>query len=311
MDAEKVGKFIAAARKEKGLTQQELGDLLHVSDKAVSRWETGKGFPDISSMESLAEALEVSVAEIFKGERIEKEISLEDAEEITYGSLNLMQEKVKKVRVRSLWIGFLLSVVFLSVFLTHINAPRSIPYEEGLIKVEALDDGELVAVIEREVSGYQVDRTEDAGDIHISCYTTLWKSWTHQNQVKAILLGNRNNISGVYYYPGDSEDVLLFRNFKEDVGVETLPRLVYNMWLFIGLLFSAGGLIFYYVVRKKYYAETVLKIVWIPVVFTVSTVLILMGNMDKIYDAPYYLSGILLCAFALYALLLTYQKKKR
>ena len=56
MDAKATGTLIAARRKEKGLSQAELAERLHVTDKAVSRWETGRGMPAIDSLEPLAEA---------------------------------------------------------------------------------------------------------------------------------------------------------------------------------------------------------------------------------------------------------------
>ena len=68
MDARKVGEHIAALRKEKGLTQLELAGQLHVTDKAVSRWERGVGLPDIQTIEPLAQVLEVDVLEIIRGE---------------------------------------------------------------------------------------------------------------------------------------------------------------------------------------------------------------------------------------------------
>jgi transcriptional regulator with XRE-family HTH domain len=73
MDLSKTGLFISSMRKERTLTQKELADKIGVTDKAVSRWETGKGFPDVSLLLSLAEALGVSVTEIIRGERMEKE----------------------------------------------------------------------------------------------------------------------------------------------------------------------------------------------------------------------------------------------
>lgn len=69
MDAEKFGAFIAAARKEKNMTQKALAEKLHVTDKAVSRWERGLGFPDIHTIEPLAEALGVSLLELLHAER--------------------------------------------------------------------------------------------------------------------------------------------------------------------------------------------------------------------------------------------------
>lgn len=64
------GNVIRLLRERKGYTQKELAEKLHVSDKTVSKWETGKGFPDISLIESLANALGVSIVELISGEYI-------------------------------------------------------------------------------------------------------------------------------------------------------------------------------------------------------------------------------------------------
>ena len=64
------GGTIRRLREEKGLTQSALADLLGVSDKAVSKWETGRGYPDITLIEPIAAALSVSVGELFTGERV-------------------------------------------------------------------------------------------------------------------------------------------------------------------------------------------------------------------------------------------------
>ena len=71
MDNTQFGAFIAQLRKEQGLTQKELADRLNVTDKAVSKWETGKGFPDVKLLEPLAQALGVSLAELMQGKRQE------------------------------------------------------------------------------------------------------------------------------------------------------------------------------------------------------------------------------------------------
>ena len=68
MDATKIGAFIAAERRAKGWTQRQLADKLQLTDKAVSRWETGKGLPDVSFLLPLAAALDVSVGELLAGE---------------------------------------------------------------------------------------------------------------------------------------------------------------------------------------------------------------------------------------------------
>ena len=64
MDAAKFGAFIAETRRQRGMTQAALAARLHVTDKAVSRWERGLGFPDISTIEPLADALNISVVEL-------------------------------------------------------------------------------------------------------------------------------------------------------------------------------------------------------------------------------------------------------
>jgi len=72
MDHIKTGKFIAQQRKEKEFTQKQLADKLGVSDKAVSRWECGKGFPDVSLMIPLCELLGISVNELLCGEKLDE-----------------------------------------------------------------------------------------------------------------------------------------------------------------------------------------------------------------------------------------------
>lgn len=69
MDAKQFGAFIAQRRKEKNMTQADLAERLHVTDKAISRWERGKGFPDINTIEPLANVLDLSVLELMKTER--------------------------------------------------------------------------------------------------------------------------------------------------------------------------------------------------------------------------------------------------
>lgn len=69
MDTEKMGALIAKMRKEKGLTQKELADQLHVTDRAVSKWERGICCPDISLLEDLANILGVSISSLLMEKR--------------------------------------------------------------------------------------------------------------------------------------------------------------------------------------------------------------------------------------------------
>ncbi len=87
MDLGKTGAFIAQRRREKGLTQSQLAAHLAVTDKAVSRWETGRGFPDPATLPALAEALGVSIAELVNGEATAVEETRESAEDAVLSAL--------------------------------------------------------------------------------------------------------------------------------------------------------------------------------------------------------------------------------
>ena len=70
MNYDKIGEFIKTKRKDRNLTQNELAKRINVTDKAISKWETGKGLPDITLIEPLSKALKVSIIELMNGEYI-------------------------------------------------------------------------------------------------------------------------------------------------------------------------------------------------------------------------------------------------
>ena len=80
MDLDKIGKFIALTRKNNGLTQEQLAEKLGVTNKTISRWETGKYMPDLSLLKPLSEELGVTLNELLSGEKIEKEKMDENTE---------------------------------------------------------------------------------------------------------------------------------------------------------------------------------------------------------------------------------------
>lgn len=103
MDLKKTGNFICSTRKARGMTQKELADQLHVSDRAVSKWERGAGFPDVSILTELADALNVTVTELLQGEKTEGELA---AELTVRDAVNTLYEqtrsKAKKNRLQIL-----------------------------------------------------------------------------------------------------------------------------------------------------------------------------------------------------------------
>ena len=99
MDNQKFGEFILSLRKEKGWTQLELAEKLNVTDKAVSKWERGVGFPDIKMIEPLAEVLDVSILEIMRSEKMsEQPIPAENATEAINNVIDVVnfQRKIER-----------------------------------------------------------------------------------------------------------------------------------------------------------------------------------------------------------------------
>ncbi|MBC5744876.1 helix-turn-helix transcriptional regulator [Lachnospiraceae bacterium MD308] len=105
MNQNEIGKFIASCRKEKGLTQMQLAEQLNITNRAVSKWETGKSIPDVSIMMELCDILGITVNELLSGERIAMEDYKAKAEE----NMLLLQEKKAKAekdfrRVEKIWL---------------------------------------------------------------------------------------------------------------------------------------------------------------------------------------------------------------
>ncbi len=90
MDQVKIGAFIQATRKELSLTQRALAERLDISDKTVSKWETGNGLPEVGLMLPLCRILGISVNELLSGERLDEKKYFENAEK---NIMTLMQEK--------------------------------------------------------------------------------------------------------------------------------------------------------------------------------------------------------------------------
>ena len=82
MDTYQFGRFVAERRKELNMTQRDLAAKIQVTDKAVSRWERGLGFPDITTIEDLANALDVSITELMRSERTTEQISAAETEAV-------------------------------------------------------------------------------------------------------------------------------------------------------------------------------------------------------------------------------------
>ncbi len=112
MDQIKTGKFIAGLRKEKGLTQAQLAEKLNITDRAISKWETGKSMPDSSIMLELCSILGITVNELLSGERIEMNDFEEKANE------NLLE--LKRKDEKNFKLNTVISIIYTVVMLTSI-----------------------------------------------------------------------------------------------------------------------------------------------------------------------------------------------
>ena len=110
MDQIKTGNYIAGLRKEKNMTQRELAERINVSDKTISKWETGKSMPDLDCIGALCETLGVSVNEIISGESLSADDYSRKAEE-TIMTLMEENEKNKKGNMTMTVVGIVMLII--------------------------------------------------------------------------------------------------------------------------------------------------------------------------------------------------------
>lgn len=122
MDQKKIGAFLKTLRKEKNITQEALGETLHVSGRTVSRWETGSNMPDISLLVELAEFYQVSISEIIDGERKREEMTQETKDTAVkmamYSKNEIYAEKRKIISAALMVFG---AVILISAFAVFPN----------------------------------------------------------------------------------------------------------------------------------------------------------------------------------------------
>ena len=120
MDLDKIGKFIALNRKNKGLTQEQLAEKLGVTNKTISRWETGKYMPDLSLLKPLSEELGITLNELLSGEKIEEQKIVENTERNILNTIDYSSKKVenehKKISIILMILGAIISISALTIF---------------------------------------------------------------------------------------------------------------------------------------------------------------------------------------------------
>ncbi len=117
MNLKETGAFIAKCRKEKGLTQEKLAEKLFVSEKAVSKWECGKGFPDTSLIIPLCDILGITANELLSGKKLTAEDYKQNAENNLVALKDLQEKSAKHLLALEWVIGGMATIFYmLSIF---------------------------------------------------------------------------------------------------------------------------------------------------------------------------------------------------
>lgn len=123
MNQEKIGVFIADMRKKQGMSQKQLADEVGVTDKSVSKWETGKSLPEISKMEVLCETLHININELLSGERLSGAAYSDIAEKNMISLIHESEIRANKINIIGLAAMMVLSFVpvMFSIFYGHTD----------------------------------------------------------------------------------------------------------------------------------------------------------------------------------------------
>lgn len=236
MDPKKTGTIISDARKNMNMTQKELADKLYVSDKAVSKWERGLCFPDISVLIPLTEILNISLYDLLRGERMKKsEVEETLKNTISYSNSELKRNKKKYTIISSIII---LGVVILSVlsliFISKNNDIGGIVdrdtiydisyYSDYITSVESKDSEKIELIITKLPLSWK-ERTfvveEDIIKINYDVsYNDVVKAYNDEYYVKNVMI---NNASILFTAVTDIEKVeIRFTDYRYTISKSKL-----------------------------------------------------------------------------------------
>ena len=113
MDQIKIGKFICTKRKEKHITQSELSEMLGITDRAISKWETGTCLPDANNMPDLCKILDITINDLFSGEVVDMKENEKKLEENLLEMARIKEQRDKELLKMEIFIGVIVSIVML------------------------------------------------------------------------------------------------------------------------------------------------------------------------------------------------------
>ena len=175
MDQAKIGKFIAERRKKNGFTQMQLAEQLNITDRAVSKWETGRAMPDTSVMPELCRILNISLNDLFSGEVVSVDNYNEQLERNLLEMTKQKEAADKRLLTLEIFIGVTVSVVFVALVMLAGYAQmadwlRIVLIALGLIPFCC---GAFYALRIEQVAGYY--QCAKCGHRHVPTYrSVLW-----------------------------------------------------------------------------------------------------------------------------------------
>lgn len=170
MDQIKIGKFIASCRKEQGMTQAKLAEKLGISDRAVSKWETGKSMPDTGIMLEVCQLLNISVNELLSGERIMAESFDKRAEENLLAMRREVEEKNRQLLRTEYLIGVpaVIAGLLLCVVAAYVEMPVALRIGSIIFALLMILAVSFFAVAIEQKAGYY--ECKQCHDRHVPTY---------------------------------------------------------------------------------------------------------------------------------------------
>ncbi len=154
MNQVRIGKFISKCRKKKGITQNELAELLGITNRAVSKWETGICMPDAGTIPELCQILDISISDLFSGEKIME--NNKDSEKFILKLVEEKAERDKQLLILEILIGILSTSVLVSFILlaSFINVSVYVKFIIILCGIILFAVGIFYALLIERIAGY-------------------------------------------------------------------------------------------------------------------------------------------------------------
>jgi len=242
MDPMKTGIIISDARKKLKMTQKDLADKLYISDKAVSKWERGLCFPDISVLIPLTEILNISLYDLLRGEKVnKKEVEETIKNTINYSNGEIKRNKKKYIIISSIVISIIVLISIISlIFISKNNDIGAIVDRDTLHDINYYSDykttientnGEKLELIIMKLPLRWKERQFEANDDTLKInydvsYRDVVKAYNDENYVKEAMI----NIASVIFTTVLDVDSIEIRytDYRYSISKEELQK-AYNI----------------------------------------------------------------------------------